>query len=356
LLFDPRDRRLHVLNNTAAMTWALTDQPTHAIAILESLAAHFEVPVSQIEDEVLSVLGQLIETGLCVVGGADSTSVQRPTVTSSNPDFEAQPHSLGPYLALGALAVVDVEDTRLHNELERVLAPLLDPAADPASSDRLLHYRIQRSGDGFNLSLNGETLARGTSRATCKRSVLSSLNSSPIDFIDDAIVMHAAGVEIDGRILAFPGKSNSGKSTLATRLLSRGAGYLSDESLPVAMSDLSAGPYHKSLCLDEGAQRIFPMLNPETPTAVGDSTWDIDPTEIGGGTLSRGGAIGALVFPTFKVGAAEAILEPLDPTEVARLLLANTFDFVALGQPRIRRARSHGQHNSGIHPDSWRQR
>jgi hypothetical protein len=333
LLFDPRDRRLHVLNNTAAMTWALTDQPIAAVAILESLASHFEVPVSQIEDEVLSVLGQLIETGLCVVGEASQPSVERSNRTSNNPDFEAQPHSLGPYTALGATVVVDVEDTRLHDELERVLAPLLDPNSDPALSERLLHYRIQRSGDGFNLTLNGETLARGTSRATCKRSVLSSLNSRPIDFIDDAIVMHAAGVEVDGRIIAFPGKSNSGKSTLATRLLSRGARYLSDEALPVAMSGLRAAPYPKSLCLDGGAQRLFPMLNPETPTAVADSTWDVDPTQIGGGMFSRGGAIGALVFPTFKVGAAEAVLEPLDRTEVARLLLANTFDFVSLGQP-----------------------
>jgi len=333
LLFDPRDRRLHVLNNTAAMTWALTDAPITALAILENLAAHFDVPVSQIEDEVLSVLGQLIDARLCVVGESTAEVVPHQPAVSRNPDFEAKPTTLGPYIALGAMVVIDVSDKRLHDELGRILQPLLNLDVDPLTSDRLLHYRVERAGDGFNLSLNGETLARGTTRATCKRSLLSNLNSGPLSFVAYSIVMHAAGVEIDGRIMVFPGKSNSGKSTLATRLLSRGAAYLSDEALPVAMSNLSVGVYPKSLCLDAGAQRIFPMLDPQTPEAVADSSWDVDPEQIGDGGVSHGGAIDALVFPTFRTGAVEPLLEPLDPVDVARQLLANTFDFVPLGQP-----------------------
>ena len=51
---------------------------------------------------------------------------------------------------------------------------------------------------GFDLYVNGRTIARRMSRSVCLRTLLSDCNASPLDFVDDAVVLHAAGAPQEG--------------------------------------------------------------------------------------------------------------------------------------------------------------
>jgi len=137
---------------------------------------------------------------------------------------------------------------------------------------------------------------------------------------------------VDGQIIALPGLSNAGKSTLTVRLLARGANYLTDEALAIGVKDLTAFPFHKALCLESGTQRLFPKLEPERPTSVQHKSWDVDPRTIGTAALAGAGPIGAIVFPTYKTGQKEPIFTKMSPVDVVRRLLENSFDFSHLGQ------------------------
>ena len=170
------------------------------------------------------------------------------------------------------------------------------------------------------------------SRTQCLRTILSNLNSAPLDAIDDALVLHAAAAEIDGAVLAFAGVSNAGKSTLVTQLVERGHRYLTDEALVVDLETFEARPFTKSICIDPGAQPLLAHLEPGGRSHSRGSTWDVDPRAVGPGRLSDGGPIRSLVFPIYRARTDSAALRELEPLECIHRLLRNTFDFSALGQ------------------------
>jgi len=333
LLFDPHDRRLHVLNSTAAMVWALTDNSIQVGTIVQRLSAEFRMVPQQIADDVESVVENLIASGLCIDTDRPPSPTLRPPRVPRLQSAPATPgpSTIGPFTALGATILIDVPDPLLATELARVLAPLGDTHLDVAAGRGVLSYRVEMTAHGFDLFVNGRTLARRMSRAVCLRTLLSDCNASPLDFVDDAIVLHAAAARIGDDLMVFPGVSNAGKSTLVTQLVQRGHGYLTDEAVAFDIDTLDAEPYHKSICIDPGAHPLFPELQPAATTAS-DETWDVDPRSVGPGRLTGGGAISGLVFPIFRPNA-EASLRPIDPIETMHRLLRNSFDFEALGQP-----------------------
>ena len=332
LLFDPIDRRLHVLNNTAAMVWALTDDSIQVRQIVQRLSAEFRMVPQQIEDDIDSVVDNLLATGLCINSDRPPAPRLHPPEVPRLQSAPARPgpFTVGPFHALGATLLIAVPDPLLSAEISRVLAPLAEAGVDVGAGRGVLAYQIQGTDKGFDLSVNGRTLARHMSRAVCLRTLLSDCNASPLDFVDDALVLHASGARIDGQLFVFPGVSNAGKSTLVAQLVQRGHGYLTDEAVAVHVDTLQAEHYHKAICVDPGAHSLFPELEPER-NETSDDTWDIDPRLFGPGILTGGGDISALVFPIFRPNT-EASLRPIDPIETMHRLLRNSFDFSLLGQ------------------------
>jgi hypothetical protein len=76
---------------------------------------------------------------------------------------------------------------------------------------------------------------------------------SPMTFL------HAAAVELDGGAVVFPGRSRSGRSTLAATLVGQGCGYLSDE-YAVVSPEGTVFPLSKPIRLrcEDGAHYLNP--------------------------------------------------------------------------------------------------
>lgn len=71
------------------------------------------------------------------------------------------------------------------------------------------------------------------------------------------VFVHAAVVAVDGRALLLPGRSHSGKSTLAAELVRRGAAYGSDEYAVVQADGLVRGyPRPLALRTPDGPRRV----------------------------------------------------------------------------------------------------
>jgi hypothetical protein len=68
-----------------------------------------------------------------------------------------------------------------------------------------------------------------------------------------SLVLHAAGVELDGTIVLISGRSGAGKSTLAAALLDLGAAYLTDEAVEIGPSGRPIDWLLRPLKLDEDA-------------------------------------------------------------------------------------------------------
>lgn len=339
LLFSATDRRLHVLNETAAMVWALTDREIRVGDVIDRMASTYKSDPRDVEPDVLAMLNRFIVDRVCVLvvdGAPTDEGAERSSDGPSSYEFSVTNNTIGPMRVLGSTVYIDVEDADLAAELRRVLDPLGDSGDQSVELDGgrgVLGYSITHSGgDTFEIARNGEYIASVGSRANCLRTILSSLNSAPLGAIDDALVLHAAAAEIDGQVIAFAGVSNAGKSTLVTQLVERGHGYLTDEALIVELETFIAHPFTKSICVDPGAQPVLKHLQPDRRPDVSGVVWDVDPRSVGPGRLSDGGPVRAFVFPIYRP-RTDSTVRRLEPIECMHRLLRNTFDFSSLGQP-----------------------
>ena len=144
-------------------------------------------------------------------------------------------------------------------------------------------------------------------------------------------VFHAGAVTVDGRAIAFVGGTGAGKTSLALRLVARGARFLTDDVLAVeATSDglrahpgaaiAAIRPAERELIPPDAWSRLGPVLGHSEKTYVS------VPREAGIAPLA------ALYFLRPGPGSAVEPLERADP----RLLLSSTFVFGVQTPERLR--------------------
>ncbi|MBI4820929.1 MAG: hypothetical protein HY791_31990 [Deltaproteobacteria bacterium] len=121
------------------------------------------------------------------------------------------------------------------------------------------------------------------------------------------VFVHAGAVELDGKVMMFPGRSFSGKSTLAAALVKAGARYFSDEYAVIDPNGL-VHPYARPLALRTGRELHG------TPTPV---------EMLGGAAATEARPVGWVVSTTYEPGAKFSPTR-VSPGRGALEMLANT--------------------------------
>ena len=116
VLFNPTDRRLHVLNESAAAVWAALEQQ-HTLGLLaDDLAAEFGASPAMVRGDLERMVEQFVADGL--LGGTDPRPA--PSLRADRPD--------GPVViqvaAIGSIVDVIVESETIAAVVADVLAPL----------------------------------------------------------------------------------------------------------------------------------------------------------------------------------------------------------------------------------------
>jgi hypothetical protein len=117
-----------------------------------------------------------------------------------------------PVSVLGMRFDIDVADRAVGAELRRLLGPFVVPAS---TSDSTRARRMAGPAAAAPQLLD-ETLAE--------------LNAAALAAVD-CLAVHAGAVAAAGQVVAFPGPSGIGKSTLTAACLRAGLEYVSDEAL-----------------------------------------------------------------------------------------------------------------------------
>jgi len=334
VLWSPRERRLHVLNQTAATVWDLIQHPIAHRDLVGQLQRIYSANEAVVAGDLDPLLKRLTSSGLI---GDHLHTTASPSLDLREPPTDIAPrlgpYSIGPLVALGEPMVVDAEDRQLHDALSAILDPLKDASADLEARTPIRISAQANTDSGWSIMRNGVVTSRPASREGALRMLLAEVNAAPLDRQDETVVLHAAGAEFPSTesLVVFPGVSNAGKSTLVAQLCGRGHGYLTDEAVAIDLDSLEARPFHKSICIEPLAQQLLTQLIPAAGPKIS-SKWDVDPRSVGPGRLSKGGLISAIVFPTYNVNAATR-LAPQSPLAALQRLIANAFDFGSVGQP-----------------------
>jgi hypothetical protein len=138
----------------------------------------------------------------------------------------------------------------------------------------------------------------------------------------DHLVLHGAALEHRGAVTAIVGRTHSGKTTLGLRLaLEPGYAFLSDEFCPVRRADGIAEPFPRCVGL---RHRTRLLLSGAVPDADPAPQTDVDPAQIRGLSIGRGGPLrNVVVLSGEGVAAVQSDRRLLDVPSVNAALLAD---------------------------------
>ena len=321
VLFNPADRRLHVLNETAAAVWSALER-RHTLGLLaDDLAAEFGAPSATVRTDLERMVEQFAADGL--LGG--STPRLAPTRRPERP--------AGP-VALQVAAIDSIIDVIVESEtIAAAVADVLAPLATSGPADGWVYAGTDPSGMWRVMTSAGGDQRVGTEMGTALR-LIGEINSVGVAGAADHLVLHAGAVARSGSSIVLPGSSNRGKSTLTTALVRSGLGYLTDEAAAID-SDRRCRPYAKAIALDPGSFSLFPDLEPTVASAsdleqqIRRREWHVDPACLG--TVADAAPVRAVVCPHWRAGATTRLAR-LTPTEALHSLLSDAFDFATGGQ------------------------
>ncbi len=159
-----------------------------------------------------------------------------------------------PDVASGAPHPDGVDGRELHvawtgsDRLEGIAGPGAECVFAPPFTDGQRHFTVLRGPWGYQLSFDGfgryavsldgrEALCEegAVSLDRCERFLFAQVLplASVLQGLD---VVHASAITLDRGVVAFVGPSGAGKTTVAARLLARGAGLVTDDALALEVS------------------------------------------------------------------------------------------------------------------------
>jgi hypothetical protein len=219
-------------------------------------------------------------------------------------------------------------------ELEPMLTALFAALERPAGKATALFSVDRAAGDGTNwqVRVDGKLMMACEQRGEALHALLVFLNQRVVMAHDDLLSIHAAAVATQDGAVLLPGDAGSGKTTLCARLLQRGAGYLSDDSVALDRDGRVLG-YPKPLGFKLGTWEQFAdagladlELDPGTQLV-----WQVPPSRLGATSVAVAEPV-AIALPRFERGASLRA-EPISRQAAAAALLGQVQNLPAFGVP-----------------------
>ncbi len=232
---------------------------------------------------------------------------------------------LGPYACFGQRWWLRTTDPALASMLADLFASFACARREDDEPSAPVYGILPVSAHGRGaVERDGELMRSRNSASGLLRHLIWLINRQVIDASLDRLLLHTAAAEVDGRVVLLPAPMESGKTTLVTGLLDRGAAYLTDEAAAVA-DDLTVTGYPKPLSIDAGARSVLAHHAPDLDeglAAYHASQWQVQPASFT--RVVADGPLGVIVFPRYESGAATE-LRRLRPVEAVDHAVPCTF-------------------------------
>jgi len=222
-----------------------------------------------------------------------------------------------------------------HPELEDYLDRLY--AAFPIAAEAAHEYTIEPVASGrYALKSDGEAVSEADRPEGLVATLVNHCNRRAVECAPHVLV-HAGGVEWDGKGVVLAAAMERGKTTLTAGLVRAGFRYLTDEAVAFTRDTTLIVPYPKPLTLDRGSWPMFSELEPHEPFPTDtykSSQWQVMPAAI------RDDAVGTVcparfvIFPEYEAGSTTELV-PISRAQALIELARNTFRFGQEGVPAL---------------------
>ncbi|MGH2595276.1 MAG: hypothetical protein ACRDH7_04855 [Actinomycetota bacterium] len=201
------------------------------------------------------------------------------------------------------------------------------------SSADAYEFRPSRGSDGANveLILRDRRVARGPLEAAIDRLIWDT--STRAFESGHYLYVHAGVASWGGQGVMLPAPPDHGKSTTVAALVRAGFDFLSDEAAALDLTDGTVHPFPRPVSLSsaslealEGSGRGIP--DPTDPHT--DEEHRMAPDDLRPGALGIACRARFIVAPSYRADDRTR-LEPVDRTEMLRLLVEQTFNLTTFG-------------------------
>jgi hypothetical protein len=294
LLARQTDDRLFLFNNSARFIWEQLRAGVEESEIPAQLSAHYGISISQARRDFRTALRQWRRERLLPRGGI-----------------------LKHYELAGLRFDIRFQDVRTANLIAPILMHLQIGSETRRQSDATLEFEFEGRDDEVIVTANGIRL-RKTSIGGAIEKLILHLFRHVSDLVNWKVSVHAAAVATNQGCLLLPGRSGSGKSSLAAAMLTQdGVQYVADDLALLTGSLLEIVPVAMPLALKSGSWRALQSFLPdlvEKPIypRLGKDTryWTPARNRIADKPLG----IRAVIFPRYTEGESIRIV-PVSPFE-----------------------------------------
>ena len=285
LLYHPEWMTGFALNASAFSIWQLCDGERTIAQIVELLQDAYPEAADTIPAEVAASLRALSSHGV--------VDLPRPGPIAAAFDVE-----LG-----GAAARLEADDAAAAKILDFLCAAM----ATGRGTEGAVVFRLGPGTDpgSFAVYRDDAVLYDGPSAGGAAAFLLEKLQDHLVKHCTSGIWLHAAALARGGRSLLLAGKTGSGKTTLATRLLLGGFDYLTDELVWIDPSSTRLRGFARPLHLKTEAGALFAELfAPPGRDAVAETALGhhVSPLRVGANVV-REAHPDVLVFPSYTPDA-----------------------------------------------------
>jgi hypothetical protein len=220
----------------------------------------------------------------------------------------------------------------------RYLDELLGVFRVPGEPSHIYSFidRAHTSDGGYALYRGGELVSTTSSPSSVLRHLFWDVNRNVIERTRGLLLFHASAVELGGRAVVFPAPMGSGKTTLVSGLIQRGARYLTDEAVAIAPTDLRIRPYPKPLSIDTGSWEVLRDLRPRVDRSLEpflEAGWYVPAAGIRRDVIGAPCVPRLVIAPRYERGVPTDLV-PIRRSEALVTLAENCFNITDFGPRR----------------------
>jgi len=304
--------RLFMLNETASEIWSALGEGLGPSAIADRVAGQFAIPRATASADVITQLEKWRDLGLMENGNANQAKTTEGH-NFSDPLFSSYDHLLAGAIAqqhnyqVGPARVCVQYATR---ELANTVHPVMEHLETSSGVGTVL--RTVEAGGEYLALKKGRLVARERDVSEFSMQLIRAVLVCALEAADTAMVIHGAAIARDGECILLPGQSGSGKSTLAAALASSGFTLLGDDVLIVDGKTLRIRPVPMCLNLKAGSLAILSDQYDlgsrlYRRTSSKGEVYYLTPPGFKPDLTEQSFSVKAVVFPTFRAGAATSL-------------------------------------------------
>jgi len=314
LVLDRRRGRHHRLNPTAGVILSLCDGTRTLDELVADVSDHYGLEPGEAATQIRPLLVEVEALGLLMSDDA-APAVER----YRSPRPLGWDHTGGTYSALDLHFDVRCTDLTVLETIERSLHTLrAGPDTQPAT-----HLDVWSHNAGWSGQLGSRTFGPGLPAEYVAEQVIGLVNQSVVARNRRRWLVHASGIEHEGRCVLVMGPTNSGKSTIAAAAVAAGFGYLGDEVIGVDPITRQVEGYPKPITINPGSKVVIGAGDADL--GISWRNWYLDPELLHAGSIRRTASLRAVLIARHSPGAPIGPT-PCDTSDAVEAWMANSFN------------------------------